>query len=109
MNKEVQHDTTSSDCFAALMKATAYDGSGKTVYDTQTFNLLVTGFTMQLNMLTTLNVRQPYTFIATADPADTTNKEVIWGTSDSTIVLIDTHTGKAKALKAGAAIIKAIA
>ena len=53
-----------------------------------------------------LNVGQTDNLVATITPADATNKNIIWTSSDPTIATVDT-TGKVTAIKEGQAIITA--
>jgi fibronectin type 3 domain-containing protein len=65
----------------------------------------VTGLTLDINSAT-LMVGETMTLIPTVSPAEATNKNIIWTSSDPSVLTIDS-TGRVTALKKGDAVISA--
>ena len=89
----------------ATITVTTEDG-GKTATCKVTVSetsVAVTGVTLNKTALT-LNIGASETLSATVAPADATNKEVTWKSSDAAVATVDTN-GKVTAVKAGEATI----
>jgi uncharacterized protein YjdB len=88
---------------SSIITATAQDGSNLSASCTVTVKQAVSGITLN-KIAESLNVGQTDILIATLLPADATNKDVTWTSSDNNIVTVD-NTGKITAIKAGTAVI----
>jgi uncharacterized protein YjdB len=91
----------------AVITATATDGSGVKETCALTVVRLATSVTLNKSSAT-MGIGGTLGLTAAVSPADATNKQVTWSSSNTAVATV-TSSGQVKAIKAGTAIIKATA